>query len=202
MQNVAEVVKGSSSKGYLLKKPSQSINYVECHDNLTFYDKLKKDLVTLKESDTKNYIILSLGLVVLSLGIPFIHAGEELMRSKKGIDNTYNLGLDINGISYQNKEEYQDIIDALKCFIKIRKEEALYKINNPDIIDQILTVKATPNNTLLYETDNLVVIFKNNCEKESFEFDNGEVLFRGTKAVNEKTDVLDSIEVGVYIIKK
>ena len=89
-----------------------------------------------------------------------------------------------------------------KLCIKFRKEEALYKINNPDIIDQILTVKATPNNTLLYETDNLVVIFKNNCEKESFEFDNGEVLFKGTKAVNEKTDVLDSIEVGVYIIKK
>ncbi len=202
MKNVAEVVKGSSSKGYLLRKPSQSINYVECHDNLTFYDKLKNDLVTLKESDTKNYIILSLGLVVLSLGIPFIHAGEELMRSKKGIDNSYNLGLDINGLSYKNKEEYRDIIDALKCFIKFRKKETLYKINNPDIIDQILTVKATPNNTLLYETDDLMVIFKNNWEKESFEFDNGEVLFKGTKAVNEKTDVLDSVEVGVYIIKK
>lgn len=202
MQNVAEVVKGSSSKGYLLKKPSQSINYVECHDNLTFYDKLKKDLVTLKESDTKNYIILSLGLVVLSLGIPFIHAGQELMRSKKGIDNTYNLGLDVNGLSYQNKDEYQDIIDALKFFISFRKEEPLYKINNADIIDQILIVKATPNNTLLYETDDLMVIFKNNWEKESFEFDNSEVLFKGTKVLSEKTDVLDCFEVGIYVIKK
>ncbi len=202
MKNVAEVIKGSSSKGYLLKRPSQSINYVECHDNLTFYDKLKNDLVTLKEEDTKNYIILSLGLVALSMGIPFIHAGEELMRTKKGIDNTYNLGLDINGITYRHKDQYKEIIEALKFFIKFRKQEQLYKINNPDTLDQILTVKATPNNTILYETDDLMVIFKNNFVKESFEFDDALVLFKATKEVLEKTDVLDCMEVGVYIIKK
>ena len=202
MKNVGEVIKGSSSKGYLLKKPSQSINYVECHDNLTFYDKLKNDLVTLKKEDEKNYIILSLGTVILSLGIPFINAGQELMRSKQGIDNTYNLGLDINGLTYRYKENYQEIIDALKCFIKFRKSTDLYKLNNPDVIDQILTVKATPNNTVLYETDDLMVIFKNNFEKECFGFNNALVLYKGIKEVNETTSLLECTEVGVYIIKK
>lgn len=202
MKNVGEVIKGSSSKGYLLKKPSQSINYVECHDNLTFYDKLKNDLVTLKKEDEKNYIILSLGTVILSLGIPFINAGQELMRSKQGIDNTYNLGLDINGLTYRYKENYQEIIDALKCFIKFRKSNDLYKLNNPDVIDQILTVKATPNNTVLYETDDLMVIFKNNFEKECFGFNNALVLYKGIKEVNETTSLLECTEVGVYIIKK
>ena len=201
MKNVAEVIKGSSSKGYLLKKPSQSINYVECHDNLTFYDKMKNDLVTLNEENAGNYVILSLGLVVLSLGVPFIHAGQELMRSKQGIDNTYNLGLDVNGLSYQNKDNYQTIINALKYFIKFRKNTDLYKLNNPDIIDEIVIVKATPNNTILYENADLIVIFKNNYVSESFEFDKGRVLFKGTKEVNETTDVLDCLEVGVYIIK-
>ena len=136
------------------------------------------------------------------MGIPFIHAGEELMRTKKGIDNTYNLGLDINGINYQHKDQYKEIIEALKCFIMFRKQEELYRINNPDTLDQILTVKATPNNTILYETDDLMIIFKNNFVKESFEFDNALVLFKATKEVLENTDVLDCMEVGVYIIKK
>ena len=136
------------------------------------------------------------------MGIPFIHAGEELMRTKKGIDNSYNLGLDINGITYQNADKYLEIIEALKYFIKFRKQEALYKLNNPDVIDQILVVKATPNNTILYETDDLMVIFKNNFVKESFEFDNALVLFKATQEVTEKIDVLDCLEVGVYIIKK
>lgn len=203
LKNVAEVIKGSSSKGFLLKKPSQSINYVECHDNLTFFDKLRQDVGNLSEEEFERYVVLSLGLVVLSIGIPFIQAGQELMRSKRGIDNTYNLGLDINGLSYHNLDNYQTIIDALKTFIDIRQTEDIYKINNPDVIDEKLVVKATPNNTLLYETDELEVVFKNNKKVEYFEYATPvNLIFEGIKKVNKKAINFEFKDIGVYILRK
>ena len=65
-----------------------------------------------------------------------------------------------------------------------------------------MLVKATPNNTVLYETNDLMVIFKNNFEKECFGFVDAEVVFKGTKEVCEKMSLLECTEVGVYIIKK
>ncbi len=203
LKNVMEVIKGSASKGFLLERPSQSINYIECHDNLTFFDKLKQDLVDLQVEDFEKYVILSLGLVILSIGVPFLHAGQELMRSKQGIDNTYNLGLEINGLSYDNVDNYQTIIEALKYFIAFRQKEEIYKINNPDLIDDKLVVKVTPNNTLLYEIDKLGVIFKNNKLIDYFEYEKPVTLiFEGLKPTNRLLTNLEIKDVGVYIFYK
>lgn len=203
LKNIAEVIKGSSCRGFLFKKPSQSINYVECHDNLTFFDKLRQDLGDIETEEQVKYAILSLGLVVLSLGIPFIQAGQELLRSKRGIDNTYNLGMEINGLSYEKIEEYQIIINALKYFINFRQKEALYKLNNPEIIEEKLIVKATPNNTILYETDEMEIIFKNNKIEENFIFERPiRLVFEGIKEVDKVIDDFKADDIGVYIIYK
>ncbi len=201
LNDVSFVLKGSSSMETFLIKPSQSINYVECHDNLTFVDKLKRDKTSI--SNLNAYLVLSLGAVVLSLGIPFIHAGEELGRTKKGIDNSYNLGLDINGISYQNQEAYTDVIKALKYFIDFRKNNALYQENDPDVIDQTMKVKFTDNNTVCYQTDGFQVILKNNEIPEEFNFDQDMwLLFEGDYETKEEVKSLLASQIGVYILKK
>ena len=193
---VKEIIKGSSSNSYVFQTPSQSINYVECHDNYTFYDKLSKDVDNLSEEEKQKYVILSLGLVVLSIGIPFIHAGEEAMRSKKGIDNTYNASLDINGIDLLNNQ-YKDIISALKYFINFRKEQSIYKINDSDIIDDLIEFDILNNSTIIVKTKKFDIIFKNNKEKLALDYKNLEISYNG-KGYTENS----FSDIGVYIIKK
>ena len=80
---------------------NQSINYVECHDNCTLYDKIKKTLKT----DDDNVILAtinSINLIILhSNGVPFFHAGQEIGLSKKMKENTYNAGDEYNKFDYK-----------------------------------------------------------------------------------------------------
>lgn len=193
---VKETIKGSSSKSYLFQTPSQSINYVECHDNCTFYDKLSKDVYNLGEEDKVKYVILSLGLVILSIGIPFIHAGEEAMRSKKGIDNTYNASLDINGIDLLSNP-YHNIVEALKYFINFRKEQSIYKINDSDTIDDLIEFDVLNDSTLRMKTKMFDIIFKNNKQELVLNYENLEIIYNGI--VYNQNSFND---IGVYIIRK
>ncbi len=202
LEEVKFVIKGSSNNGTFLNSPSQSINYVECHDNLTFYDKLCKDKYMLEEIDRENYVILSLGLVVLSLGIPFIHAGEELSRTKKGIDNSYNLDLDINGLSY-DVDKYQKQIEALKFFINFRKHQKIYHNNDAYIIEKELKITSTLNNTIVYETKYFMVVFKNNKTSETITLEQtSKLIFNGVEKTDLLIDSLNIDAIGVYIVQK
>lgn len=194
---VEKVLKGSSTNGYIFQTPSQSINYVECHDNCTFYDKLSKDVYNINEVDKNKYVILSLGLVVLSLGIPFIHAGEEAMRSKKGIDNTYNASLDINSIDLLNNQHF-DILEALKYFISFRKDRSVYKINDPDLIDKLVSFDILNDSTLRMKTEEFDIIFKNNNSELFVDYqEEVSVNYNGINISHHNFS-----EIGVYIIRK
>lgn len=87
--------------------PLQSVNYVESHDDMALADVLSsspdKDGRNLNEFDAKMNRI-SATLVFTSLGIPMINEGQEFMRSKRGISNTYNRGDGVNAINWQDRE--------------------------------------------------------------------------------------------------
>lgn len=106
--------------------PAQSVNYVECHDDMTVFDKLKicckEESEALRIERTK----LLLGMVILSQGIPFIHSGQEYCRSKNGISNTYNKPDGINKLKEEDREAHKDIISYVKTLINIRRK---YRIN-------------------------------------------------------------------------
>ena len=106
--------------------PYQPINYTECHDNLTFYDKLK---LSMPDSDSENIISadkIGAALIFLSQGIPFIQAGQEFLRSKPladGFDhNSYKSPDSVNSIKWNNLTEYSDISDYYRGLASIRKK--------------------------------------------------------------------------------
>ena len=68
---------GSAIDRYKFSNPSQSLNYIECHDNHTFYDRAKILNKSLTEEEIKDYAALAMAFVVLSQGVPFIHAGQS-----------------------------------------------------------------------------------------------------------------------------
>ena len=79
-------------------EPWQSIGYVSCHDNHTLYDKLKVSRKDAREADIILMDKLANAVVMTSQGTAFIHAGAEMLRTKNGAHNTYNLPDTINRI--------------------------------------------------------------------------------------------------------
>ena len=146
---------------------SQSINYVECHDNYTFFDHMirykAEDPIWVNVRRCK----LALGLVMIARGIPFIHAGQEFLRTKNLVENSYNAGENINRIDWKRRVENNEICDYLKKLIKIRRE-------NSEFIDADTNVNFENfYECLIYRLNDLMIII-NPCKWDYTYKDEGE----------------------------
>lgn len=147
-----------SIKNALLGSPNifssslKSINYIECHDNYTFYDYMS--ILNIDNNRKKDYQKLANSLVIFSKGIPFIHSGQEFLRTKNNIENTYNKPDSINRINWNLLDEYNDVSNELRTFIKLRKK---MKYEYLEVIEY--------SNYVLFKVDNISLIFKNNYDK-------------------------------------
>ncbi len=101
---------------------NQSINYVECHDNGTLFDKINGVHKNLDLNTKLEYVKLSNAIVMMALGIPFFHMGQEVGLSKNGEDNTYNKGDKFNMMNYSLVEERKEMVNYFKCLTALRKE--------------------------------------------------------------------------------
>ena len=116
-EKVKDILNGSVDYGLNNK---QSINYIDCHDNYIFYDKVCR-LFT-EEYLQKKISKLALSLICISKGLPFIHSGQEFLRSKNAYDNTYDLGDDINGLDWSKLICHKDVSDYFSSLLKLRQD--------------------------------------------------------------------------------
>lgn len=127
-ERVKALLLGDKDSGFV--SPSQSINYVDCHDNYTLFDKM----VYAFPDDSENYRIkktkLAIGLTLLAQGVPFLHSGQEFMRTKKGYNNTYNLPDDINHLDWMRKNQYLEIVEYTKGLLEFRKQHPVFRLND------------------------------------------------------------------------
>lgn len=105
----------------LFSSPDQSLNFVECHDNHTLYDKLKACCTG--ESDEEIFRRMKMITLALlsSCGIPFFHAGQEIGLSKKGNGNSYDAGDAINGFDYSLLDKRKDLYFFFKDAIAFKE---------------------------------------------------------------------------------
>ncbi len=180
---------------HLFTSPNQSLNYIECHDNSTYYDKMMLSnqfgLLEMKVSqDFANH------LVVISQGVPFFHAGQEMYRTKKGVENSYNSSDDINAINWLVKDRS---INNLKKLIRIRKKHSLYR--QKEYSDSVSITRE--NKVIVYRLENekeiLVHYIKNYFDLEKLPLMNGKLIFPSQKALAED-DFIFVDQPGVYII--
>ncbi|WP_339629508.1 type I pullulanase [uncultured Maribacter sp.] len=119
-------------------EPWQSINYVSCHDNHTLFDKLK---ISKPKADTEELIAmgkLANAIVLTSQGTPFLHAGVEMLRTKNGEHNSYNLPDSINQINWNWKTEHKEVFEYYKNLISLRKAHpAFYMKNAADVVNNL-----------------------------------------------------------------
>lgn len=130
------------------KQPGQSINFVECHDNFTLYDKLKHSNKDEDERTRLKRIKLINSINVLSFGVPFIHMGQELAQSKNDDGNTYNISK-INNFRYDLYASRFDMVQSLKDAIKIRRNYGFISLNEPSKINEIVKITHLENGLYL-----------------------------------------------------
>lgn len=120
-------------------KPSQSINYVSAHDNLTLYDKLKQSNRGASKEVLKSMAKLANTLVLTSQGVPFLHAGVEFLRTKQGDHNSYRSSDSINALDWHRKSRNIDVVNYYKGVIALRKEYDAFRLRTKEDIEKYLT---------------------------------------------------------------
>jgi pullulanase len=112
----------------IFTEPCQVVNYVECHDNHTMWDKLLACLPDADDSLRIKYHRLATGIVLLSQGIPFLHSGQEFFRTKKGDGNSYRSFDEINQLDWERKIIFNDNVKYVKGLIQVRKEFSCFRM--------------------------------------------------------------------------
>ena len=72
--------------------------------------------------------------VFTSQGVPFIFTGDEVMRDKKGVHNSYNSPDEINTIDWKQKTTYREVFDYIKDLIALRKGHPAFRMGDADMV--------------------------------------------------------------------
>lgn len=126
--------KGNNSKFAYASSPLQIINYVSCHDDLMLTDKLAASMPGSTEADRQRTARLAQTIVFTSQGTPFMFAGEEIFRDKKGVHNSYKSPDSINAINWELKHKNADQFAYYQELIKLRKEHPAFRMTTADEI--------------------------------------------------------------------
>ena len=117
---------GGGCLDHLFDSPQKAINYVECHDNHTLWDKNSVCCQHESRGVLMQRQTLANALVILAQGIPFLHAGQEFGRTKYNLGNSYNRSDHYNHIDYNLRNKHMPIVVDTKLLIKIRKEHPCF----------------------------------------------------------------------------
>ena len=179
LRNIKGAMHLSSHSSYV--DPEQVIQYVEAHDNLTLYDKLLRSNPDDSEEVRIKRHTLATSIVLLSQGVPFIHGGQEFLRTKAGVANSYQSPDEINQFEWERVTTFQESVAYVKGLIALRKSEYLFRLHTHEEIDTHFT--------MLSENFNIVAFSLTNSEKKYI------VIFNGNRS-----DVIFRIQKGKYAI--
>ncbi len=110
----------------------QSINYTECHDNATTFDKYSVSNQDEGEAAIKRRCELANIFVILGIGVPFLHAGQEFFDTKHGNVNSYNAGDSVNMFDWGRRDQNLEGVTLVKNLIALRKANPCFRTNNFD----------------------------------------------------------------------
>ncbi len=138
----------------LFINPSQSINYVECHDNATLFDKIIKSNKNEDIKDQLKRIKLINAMTIFSFGVPFIHSGQEIGATKNGVYNSYNSPDSINQFNYNLLDERVELYRYTKDAIAFRKQSPFMRLDENEKIMSMISFVNLPSGALLIELKN------------------------------------------------
>ena len=151
-----DMEKVNYSKQAWTSQPTQSINYVSCHDDMMLTDRLKANK-KLKAGELQKLSKLAQTAVLTSQGMPFLWCGEEIARDKKGVHNSYCSPDDINAIDWSLKAENLDLFAYYQGLIAMRKAHPAFHMGDADLVRENLHFLEAPAGVVAYQLNGEVV---------------------------------------------
>ncbi|WP_059103906.1 type I pullulanase [Shouchella shacheensis] len=171
LEQMPHLVNGSVSAKFGIPFASditQIVNYVECHDNHTLWDRLLEANSEQSETERKRMHQMATGFTLLSQGIPFLHAGQEWFRTKKGDANSYLSGDRINALDWTQREHEEEAVAFVRAAIHLRKTYKALRLESIHDIERSFHVLQMPENLfgyLLFDTTSDLCIVANPTKK-------------------------------------
>ena len=153
--------------------PTQFISYVSCHDDMCLVDRLRASVPNLTPEMLVRLDCLAQSVVMLSQGVPFMLSGEEMLRDKQGVHNSYQSPIEINALPWQNLQRYPQVFAYYQRLIALRRHHPAFRLGNANLIRQHLSFLPTQPNLVGFMLtghaggdvwNNIVVAFNANNE--------------------------------------
>ena len=153
--------------------PTQFISYVSCHDDMCLVDRLRASMPNLTPEMLVRLDCLAQSVVMLSQGVPFMLSGEEMLRDKQGVHNSYQSPIEINALPWQNLQRYPQVFAYYQRLIALRRHHPAFRLGNANLIRQHLSFLPTQPNLVGFMLmghaggdvwDNIIVVFNANNE--------------------------------------
>jgi pullulanase len=164
-------------------EPTQMMAYVSCHDDMCLVDRLKASVPNITEDELIRLDLLAQTAVFTSQGVPFMLSGEELLRDKKGVHNSYESPDSINQLNWKNKEKYSQVFEYYKNLIALRKHHPAFRLCSADLVRKHLEFLETPNDGVVAfllkdnagqdEWRNIIVILNANKDAQNVRIPKG-----------------------------
>lgn len=173
-------------------EPTQQISYVSCHDDMCLVDRLKASVPGLKDmtrsqADRQAELIrldlLAQTAVFTSQGVPFMLAGEEMLRDKKGVHNSFSSPDSINEFNWDNLKQYPQVFEYYSNLIKLRRNHPAFRLGTAEAVREHLEFIATDDCLVAFRLKNLegidswkdiIVVLNANKETKTIAIPEGE----------------------------
>ena len=145
-----DMTKVNYSKEAWTNEPSQMIAYVSCHDDMCLTDRLRASIPYIGDDELIRLDLLAQTAVFTSQGVPFMLAGEEMLRDKKGVHNSYKSPDSINRLDWNNLKRYPQVFDYYKGLIALRKAHPAFRMGSADEVRKHLEFLDAPEGVVAF----------------------------------------------------
>jgi pullulanase len=130
--------------------PIQMISYVSCHDDMCLVDRLKTSVAHLTTDELIRLDLLAQTAVFTSQGVPFILSGEELLRDKKGVHNSFESPDSVNRIDWSNMQRYPQVFNYYSRLIALRSNHPAFRMGSADLVRKHLEFLKSPKDVVAF----------------------------------------------------
>lgn len=145
-----DITKVNYSKAPWANSPAQKISYISCHDDMCVVDRLKASIPGITTDELIRLDLLGQTAVFTAQGVPFIYAGEEVLRDKKGVHNSFKSPDSINAIDWTNKDRYPQVFDYYRGLMELRRNHPAFRMFDAGMVCRNLEFIDAPSNVVAF----------------------------------------------------
>ena len=149
-----DMTKVNYSKAPWTNSPSQMVSYVSCHDDMCLTDRLRTSMPGINTDELIRLDLLAQTAVFTSQGVPFMLCGEEMLRDKKGVANSFRSPDNINHLDWNNLKKYPEVFDYYSGLIALRKAHPAFRLGNAEAVRQHLEFLSAPSGVVAFRLKN------------------------------------------------